>query len=97
MFAISQQNSYNCSKYAAWSIRMTERDEWEELSKNIIKAELARKDISYSKLSALLNEIGIDVDPSNLNSKINRGKFGFPFFLQCMQAIGTKAIDLKHG
>lgn len=76
---------------------MTERNEWEELSKNIIKSELARKGIDYTKLSVLLNNIGIDVAPSNLNSKINRGKFGFPFFLQCMQAIGTNAINLKHG
>ncbi|MBD3797210.1 MAG: hypothetical protein IE909_06780 [Campylobacterales bacterium] len=76
---------------------MPERDEWEELSKNIIKAELARKGIDYSRLSILLDRIGIHVEPSNLNSKINRGKFGFPFFLQCMQAIGTDTVNIKNG
>lgn len=76
---------------------MPERDEWEELSKNIIKAELARKGIDYSKLSKLLGGIGILVEPSNINSKINRGKFGFTFFLQCMQAIGTDIISIRNG
>lgn len=76
---------------------MPERDEWEELSRNIIKSELARKGIDYPELSIRLREIGIHDEASNLNSKINRGKFSFTFFLQCMQAIGTETINIGRG
>lgn len=76
---------------------MPERDEWEELSRNIIKAELARKGIDYPELSLRLKKIGIHEETSNINSKINRGKFGFTFFLQCMNAIGTETINISNG
>lgn len=76
---------------------MPERDEWEELSRNIIKSELALKGIDYPELSIRLREIGIHDEASNINSKINRGKFGFTFFLQCMRAIGTETVSIRSG
>ena len=76
---------------------MPERDEWEELSRNIIKSELARKGIDYPELSLRFRTIGIHEEASNINSKINRGKFSFAFFLQCMQAIGTDTVSLWNG
>lgn len=76
---------------------MPERDEWEELSRNIIKSELARKGIDYPELSIRLREIGVHDEAPNLNSKINRGKFGFTFFLQCMHAIGTEFVSIRSG
>lgn len=76
---------------------MPERDEWEELSRNIIKSELARKGIDYPDLSLRLQAMGIHEEASNINSKINRGKFSFAFFLQCMQAIDTDAVSLGNG
>lgn len=76
---------------------MPERDEWEKLSRNIIKSELARKGFDYSELAIRLQELGILEEPSNINSKINRGKFSFTFFLQCMQAIGTETVNIGRG
>lgn len=76
---------------------MPERDEWEELSRNIIKAELARKGIDYPELSLRLKQFGIHEEASNINSKINRGKFGFTFFLQCMHVIGTDTVHVGNG
>lgn len=76
---------------------MPERNEWEELSRNIIKAELARKGIDYLELSSRLKQFGIYEEASNINSKINRGKFGFTFFLQCMHAIGTGIVNIENG
>lgn len=76
---------------------MPERDEWEELSRNIIKSELVRKGFDYPELAIRLQELGIIEEPSNINSKINRGKFSFTFFLQCMQAIGTETVNIGRG
>lgn len=76
---------------------MPERDEWEELARNIIKSELIRKGIDYPELSLRLQRFGIRDDASNINSKINRGKFSFTFFLQCMNAIGTETINIGRG
>lgn len=76
---------------------MPERDEWEELSRNLIKSELVRKGIDYPELSVRLQRLGISDEASNINSKINRGKFSFTFFLQCMHAIGTDTVSIGNG
>ena len=76
---------------------MPERDEWEELSRNIIKSELVRKGIDYPELSMRLKRFGIKDGASNINSKINRGKFSFTFFLQCMHVINTETVNIGRG
>lgn len=72
--------------------------EWKDISKAILKSELAKKNIDYIQLSSKLAELDIHESPANLNSKINRGKFSFAFFIQCMQAIKTNkiTIDIKE-
>lgn len=62
-----------------------------------MKAELARKEIGYKRLSQLLADIGVDETPSAITNKMSRGTFSFVFFLQCMKAIGRLQvqIDLK--
>jgi len=75
-------------------INMTD---WNVEAKAILKAELARKDIGYKKLSQLLAQIGVDETPSAITNKMSRGSFTFVFFLQCMKAIGRThvQVDLK--
>ena len=69
-----------------------DEDIWKNMSKSILKSELSKKSIDYNQLSEKLAMIGINENPANINSKINRGTFSFTFFLQCMQAINTQTI-----
>ena len=64
---------------------------WEELVKNMLRAEMMRRGISYTTLVERLAEIGIDDNELNLRNKVSRGRFSAVFFMQCMLAVG---IDL---
>jgi hypothetical protein len=72
-----------------------EKKDWKYISKCLLKAELAKKNIDYQQLSIKLAEIGVNESASNINSKINRGTFSFMFFMQCMQAIKTQHISIE--
>lgn len=67
---------------------------WATLSKGLLKAELAKRDVSYQELAELLQNIGITDTPENLANKINRGKFSAIFLLQCLEVIGCKVLRL---
>lgn len=58
----------------------------------ILKAELARRDISYQTLAGLLG----DETYGQLKSKINRGSFSAGFFIKVMRAIGAEQADLRQ-
>ncbi len=72
--------------------------QWEQESKALLKAELARADVNYKVLSRKLEAIGVIDTPAALSSKISRGKFTFAFFLQCMTALGRPhvVVPLPH-
>lgn len=71
------------------------RDEdWAEYAKNVLKAELRRKGLSYRDLAERLAAIGISESERNLANKISRGGFTAAFFLQCMGAIGVENLRL---
>ena len=69
--------------------------DWNAQARTILKAELARRDISYKRLSLLLDQIGVDESPSAITNKMSRGTFSFAFFLQCMKAIGRSHVEIK--
>lgn len=69
-------------------------DLWSEYIKGLLKAELVRRKVSYSKLAEKLKDIGIIEDPKNLINKINRGKFSATFLLECLYAIGCREIRI---
>ena len=68
--------------------------EWSDKAKNIIRAELKRKGVTYSQLSDLLAAIGVQENEKNIANKISRGVFTMAFFLQCMAAIEVNEIRL---
>lgn len=72
-----------------------ETQDWKATTKNIMKAELARKGVDYETLAKKLKEIGIEESYNSINTKINRGTFTFQFFLQCMKAIGVSDLRLN--
>lgn len=68
--------------------------EWQDRVKNMLKAELKRRGISYKELATRLEAMGIHETERNINNKISRGGFSATFFVQCLQAIGCETLHL---
>lgn len=68
--------------------------EYETRAKNLLKAELKRKGVTYAQLAEKLGAIGVQENERNLNNKISRGGFTAAFMLQCMEAIGVNDLRL---
>lgn len=68
--------------------------DYAEVAKNILKAELRRKGLSYADLAQLLTDSGHPENDKNLNNKIARGAFSAAFLMQCLDVIGAKAIQI---
>lgn len=71
-----------------------DENEWKRNAKNMLKAELTRRGISYESLAKKLQAIGVDENYNTINTKLNRGSFSFVFALQCFKAIDAKEIRL---
>ena len=63
-------------------------------AKGILKAELARRNLTYKELAERLRAMGIHDTDRNISNKLSRGAFTAAFFFQCMDAIGVKTIRL---
>ena len=68
--------------------------DWNAEVKGILKAEFARRHISYKELAEKLREIGVEETEANLRNKISRGGFSAGFFVQCLKAIGVQSLRL---
>ena len=71
--------------------------EYETRAKNLLKAELKRKGVTYAQLAEKLSAMGISETERNLNNKISRGGFSAAFLLQCLEAIGCRSLQLSDG
>lgn len=69
--------------------------QWEDRAKGVLKGEIKRRNLSYNQLVDMLRSIGVEETEPNVRNKIARGKFTAVFFLQCLEAIGVKAIRLN--
>ena len=69
---------------------------WEELAKNLVRAEMMRRGVSFATLPELLANIGITDSETNLRNKVGRGRFTIVFFLQCMKALGVEWIQVPE-
>jgi len=69
--------------------------EYETKAKNLLKAELKRRGVTYAQLAAKLGELGIHETERNLNNKISRGGFSAAFLLQCLDAVGTSEVRVS--
>ena len=69
--------------------------EWQSRAKNLLKAELKRRGVSYAQLAEKLGELGVHDNERNIANKISRGGFTAVFLLQVMDAIGVKEIRLS--
>ena len=60
----------------------------------MLKAELARRGISYKVLVGKLGQLGVTETEGAIANKISRGKFSMAFFLQCMNAVGVSDVSV---
>ncbi len=68
---------------------------WEREARRILKALIARHGYTYKELSRLLQAKGVDVEPTVLANRVNRGTFGFAFFLMVANAMGAERIEIR--
>jgi len=68
--------------------------EYETKAKNLLRAELKRRGVTYAQLAEQLSAIGVQENERNLNNKISRGGFSAAFLLQCLAAIGASEVRL---
>lgn len=69
---------------------------WEELAKNLVRAEMMKRGVSFAKLPELLEQQGVIDNEPNLRNKVGRGRFSIVFFLQCMKALGVDWIQIPE-
>jgi len=67
---------------------------WEDQVKNMLKAELKRRGVTYADLVGKLADIDVMDSEPNIRNKISRGKFTAVFLVQCLTAIGAETIRL---
>ncbi len=67
---------------------------WEELVKNMLRAEMMRRGISYAGLAERLAAFGINDNELNLRNKVSRGRFTAVFLMQCFKAIGVDWLQV---
>lgn len=67
---------------------------WERLVKNMLRAEMMRRGVSYEQLVARLAELGVEDNVLNLRNKVARGRFTASFLAQCMVALGVTSLQI---
>ena len=69
--------------------------DYNEVAKNVLRAELRRRGLTYAELTALLNEAtGETTAEKIISNKVQRGTFSAAFLMQCLDVIGAKAIQI---
>ena len=71
---------------------MKSDDEWVNLVKGILRAEMARRGITYEQLAQRLAELGVQDTAVNIRNKVARGGFSAVFFVQCLRAVGCETV-----
>ncbi len=70
--------------------------DWNVEAKGILKAEIARRHLTYRDLVERLAAMGTAETEANLRNKISRGGFSAGFFVQCLVAIGAHSVRLHE-
>lgn len=73
---------------------MKSDDEWVNLVKGILRAEMTRRGITYDGLAERLAGVGVKDSAVNIRNKVARGGFSAAFFVQCLVAIGCQSVRL---
>lgn len=74
---------------------MADHPDYETKVKNLLKAELKRKGVTYAQLVEKLAAIGVTEAEPNIRNKLARGKFSAAFMVECLEAIGSHSLRLE--
>ncbi len=66
----------------------------EERAKAALRKVMADQGVTYDDLAAKLRKRGVDISDGGLQNKIARGTFTAGFMIQCMDALGSKVIQI---
>lgn len=75
---------------------MAKNPEAEERVKGLLKAELKRRGLGYRDLAEKLTAMGVPETERNIANKISRGGFTAAFFVQCLEAIGCRNLQITE-
>jgi Domain of unknown function (DUF6471) len=75
---------------------MKSKADWAEDVKRLLRAEMTRRGITYEELAERLASIGVRDTAVNLRNKVARGRFSAVFLVQCLRAIGARALRLNE-
>ena len=70
--------------------------EWAEDVTRALRAEMTRHGITYDELAGRLTAIGVQDTAVNLRNKVARGRFSATFLVQCLTAMGARALRLSE-
>lgn len=73
---------------------MKSDDYWVNQAKGLLRAEMARRAVTYDGLSQRLADMGVKDSAVNIRNKVARGGFSAAFFLQCLKALEVQKLDL---
>lgn len=68
--------------------------DWAGEVRGFLRAEMARRKITYDDLVQRLGELGVKETDGNLRKKLHRGSFTAIFFIQCLTAMGVTSLKL---
>ena len=68
--------------------------QWESAAKALLVSEMRQRKMGYKELSLLLEKVGIDELPDQINRKVNRKRFSGAFLLACLAAMDIASIQV---
>lgn len=74
---------------------ITEKETWKHKAMIITKRIIRERNIDYIELAKKLEAIGIEETNNNISTKINRGSFSFVFFLQILEVLNIKTLEIN--
>lgn len=66
------------------------------VAKGLLKAEMAKRRLTYEGLANLMWEHGIEENERNLRNKVSRGGFSAAWFFAVMMMMEVKMLDMSH-
>lgn len=68
--------------------------DWTAYTKGLLRAEMAKRQVTYKGLVERLATVGISETEANLRNKISRGGFTAAFLMQCLAALEVQTLRL---
>ena len=67
-----------------------------QVAKGLLRAEMAKRQLTYDGLVSLMVDYGIEETERNLRNKVSRGSFTAAWFFALMMMMEVKSLDMAH-